>query len=556
MDKGENLRTSVRLRVEKGIVILHSDGVPAIACNLLNMSEGGCRCIANTEHFDDQTAEAWIKILGPGRVLSTEISCPPHLTHFPVEAEIRSVAPEGDGALDVGLRFLNLAQDQRLAMSKAILSFATDKVRSAFAPGQAGAAAQYLVGGRVTGIATRPAGDKGSRILPAKTSQPDGSKVSSNRQPAVAAPVVASSSSAQAVGSGARPRRYPTRIFEAVPPEPRASQANLPAQAAAAPVAPASPKRAAVEAAAPASPAPPAPATPPAPKTAPAPAPAPVTDQFRGKLLGEVLIKMRKLGEEQVTLAVQRAKLAGERLGRYLLREGLVTPLELCRALALQSGLPVTDLTDVEIPEPLGLIFSHAMMVRHEFIPFDESMRMLCVAAANPLPKSVLDEMERQCGKQVEIFLAPEDLVLMQIDRLMPKERRTDRKHMRYEMALPVTLQFCNRLGRASEEVTHSAETLDISEGGFLVQGPATGLGGPEELLRRGLCVQFTVSMAPLEVKGLCNLRFVKNNPKPAKPEWIWHYGLQILEMAAEDRRKLKEMCIQVGMKISKGHRM
>jgi len=516
MDKGKHLRTSVRLRVEKGLVILHSAGVSAIACNLLDMSEGGCRCIANTEHFDEQTAEAWIKLLGPGRVLSTEISCPPHLTHFPIEAEIRSIAPEGEGAFDVGLRFLQLTQDQRLAMNKAILSFATDKVRSAFAPGQAGAAAQYLVGGRVTGIVARSADGSGSRSLPA-----------------VVAPTNVSSSSAQAVDAGAKLRRVPTRIFEALPIEPRESPARMPASGAAAFATPAPPQLADV--------------------SVPTTAPVPVTDPFRGKLLGEVLIKMRKLEEEQVTLAVHRAKLTGERLGRYLLREGLVTPLELCRALALQSGLPVTDLTEVDIPEPLGLLFSHAMMVRHEFIPFDESLRMLCVAAANPLQKKLRDELERQCGKQVEIFLAPEDLVLMQIDRLMPKERQTDRKHMRYETALPVLLQFCNRLGRASEEDTHLAETLDISEGGFLVQGPSTGLGGPDELMRRGLCVQFTVQRTPLEVKGLCNLRFVKNNPLPAKPEWIWHYGLQILEMTTDDRRKLKEMCIQVSMNISQG---
>ncbi|MBI3831521.1 MAG: PilZ domain-containing protein [Planctomycetes bacterium] len=548
MSKDDRLRTSVRLKIEKGIVLLRSGGVPSVACTLLDMSEGGCRCVAPIGSLDAQTSETWLKILGPGRALSIEISCPPYLEHFPLDAEIRTLLPDTEDSIDLGLRFKNVDPHQLQMLSQAILSFATAKVRGAFAPGQQGAAAQYLVGGRtVPESGTR--GPGASPIQPAASS-------SSAQAPAVAPSADPPSNAPQNNGNASPPvlRRAAsrTKMFEAIP-------LHAPAKAAPArPAAPANPPAAESEPARPpaskvqdpAAISGPAPAVPIS-QSAPA-APSAGSDPFRGKRVGEVLIKMGKLTEAQVQDSVQRAKGSGERLGRYLLREGLVSPAELCRALALQSGLPMTDLTDAEIPEPLAMLFSHGMMLQHEFVPFDESLRMLCVAAANPIPRAVIEDMERSCGKKIEVFMAQEDLVLQQVDRLQPKEKRRDRKHMRYEANLPIHYQFCNRLGRSSEEATHLGQTIDLSEGGFLIQGPATSLGGPDDLMRRGLCVRFSMTDAQTEVKGLCALRFIKANDRPSREDWKWHYGLQILEMTSDDRRRLKELCIAAGMRQSK----
>jgi len=553
MGNEDKLRTSVRLKIEKGLVLLRSSGVPSVACNLLDLSEGGCRCLAPLNTLDEQTSEAWIKLLGPGRTLNIEVTCPPYLQHFPIDAEVRVLAPGPDGGIDLGLRFRGLEQEQLLMLSQAILSFATAKVRGAFAPGQAGEAAQYLVGGR-----TLPGGTRPPSLPPQGQPAAAGSSAS---VPAVNASASDSAFGARAIAAAPPARRSGSlsKTFEAVPPavapvRPVPQTAPTPLSAALPSAAPAdTPAAQAADSQLrdPAAISGPAPAVSVS-NAAGGDAPVAGNDPFRGRKIGEVLVKMGKLTETQVQDSVQRARISGERLGRYLLREGLVSPAELCRALALQSGLPMTDLTDADIPEPLSMLFSHGMMLQHEFIPFDESMRMLCVAAANPIPRAVLSDMERSCGKKIEVFLAQEDLVLQLVDRLQPKEKRKDRKHMRYETDLVIQYQFCNRLGRASEEVMHTGQTMDISEGGFLIQGPATTLGGPDDLMRRGLCVRFVMGDGSGEVKGLCALRFIKANDRPAREEWKWHYGLQILEMTSEDRRRLKEFCIQAGMRQSK----
>ncbi|MCZ7645047.1 MAG: PilZ domain-containing protein [Planctomycetota bacterium] len=289
---------------------------------------------------------------------------------------------------------------------------------------------------------------------------------------------------------------------------------------------------------------------------APPPPPAPISetqiqrgDPFRGRRVGEILIKMGKLTQQQVDHAADRARLSGERLGRYMLREGLLLPAELTRALALQSGLPMTDLSDAELPAEVRMIFPFALMQRHEFVPFDQSKKILCVATANPLSAEVVEELERIAQRHVEVFLAQEDLVLLALDKLRPVDKRTERRHVRYRAEFPVRYQFCNRLGRVVEETLHEGVTSDISEGGFMVEGPRPDLGQPEDLRRRGLCVNLTIVVVPHEIKVLCSLRFVKVHEDSKPGEYPWTFGLQVLEITESDKRKLKEACIQAGMR-------
>jgi hypothetical protein len=268
---------------------------------------------------------------------------------------------------------------------------------------------------------------------------------------------------------------------------------------------------------------------------------------FRGKRVGEVLVQMGKLQPEQIEEAVQNARAAKLQLGRYLLREGLVSPEELCRALALQSGLPMTDLSTVDTVAPLGGVFPFPELVKHEFVPIDDSRAIVCIATANPLSKAVVGELEAMCRKKVEVFLAQEDLVLRALDRLRPEEREHDRRYNRYFISLPVSYQFCNRLGRLAEMVSYNGRTVDISEGGLQIEGPVPNVGHPEDIRRRGLCLRLLISCAPHEVQALCDPRFIKVREKPGPNEFPWVLGLRILEMSAEDRRKLKEICIAIG---------
>src|SRR5436190_1286586 len=94
---------------------------------------------------------------------------------------------------------------------------------------------------------------------------------------------------------------------------------------------------------------------------------------LKDRRIGEVLVAMAHLTADQVEDAVYEAKTSGEKIGRVLIRTNRITPDTLCRALSLQSGLPMIDLETTEIAPALRRTFSHELMQEHHFVVFGET---------------------------------------------------------------------------------------------------------------------------------------------------------------------------------------
>jgi hypothetical protein len=274
----------------------------------------------------------------------------------------------------------------------------------------------------------------------------------------------------------------------------------------------------------------------------PGPAAAPVPERRKQrKLIGTVLMQMGKLTESDVEAAAVQARARGERLGQYLIRTGRVSAGALCRALALQSGLPVTDLADADIPPRVLALFPPEALLRHEVVPFDDAGMFVCVAASSPLPPTVVRELETICRRKIEMFLAREDQVRQFLQTIKPKQAVVPRKHIRYDTSVPVAYQFCTRFGEMTDPTQYDGMVINVSEGGFSIDGPALNMKQPEDLLRVGMCMSLVVyPAAPQEFKTLCRLKLIQ--PKSSR----WTFNVEILQASAEDRRHLKELCVQI----------
>jgi len=257
------------------------------------------------------------------------------------------------------------------------------------------------------------------------------------------------------------------------------------------------------------------------------------------KKLGEVLVQMGKLTMDQADEVAKIAIESGERMGRLLIAWEMVPPDVLCRALSLQSGLPMTLLDEDSFPEKLRRIFPLPLMMRHNFVPFDESAAVLCVAACNPLEADLVKELERISRKVVEVFLAREDQVARQLDWLRVKMKTRSRRGLRFRLKLPVSFQFCSRMGVRSEKDVFDATTINISEGGFLIESPPVP-GDPGEMLLKGLHLNLCLKPMSGEIWSICDvreIRLVQEQP----PRWLM--GLEIVDINEESRARLKELC-------------
>ena len=262
--------------------------------------------------------------------------------------------------------------------------------------------------------------------------------------------------------------------------------------------------------------------------------------------LGEVLVQMGKLSTEQVEEAVVWARDSGERLGHGLIRWGLVTPDVVCRALSIQTGLPMTLLEPGAVPETLSKLFPLALMMHHNFVPFDSSPSVICIAACSPLESETLKELERLSKKVVEVFLAREDQVDRQIDMLRIKLKTRSRRLLRFEKQISCAFQFCSRQGVRTGKQVCTGQTVNVSEGGFLIDTPAPEIADPADAMRRGMYINLCLKLPDMELWSICEAREIRmsdvEHPGSA-PAQHWLMGVEIIDMSPELRKKLKAFC-------------
>lgn len=152
-------------------------------------------------------------------------------------------------------------------------------------------------------------------------------------------------------------------------------------------------------------------------------------------------------------LAQQRAK-PGRRLGELLLGQKSITPLQLARALATQSGLPLletippeTSLADLD--SKLSLAYLKDLRV----FPLGRQEGALRVAVADPYDSRPLNDLAILFGERIVSAVVPGDEILRAINRDF--ERRSDgAKEMVEEIAA----------GENDSRAPEPEDLLDVSD--------------------------------------------------------------------------------------------
>jgi hypothetical protein len=271
-----------------------------------------------------------------------------------------------------------------------------------------------------------------------------------------------------------------------------------------------------------------------------APAIIPDAGAFRGKKLGEILVQTAQLSQLQADAATMAAKSSGEKLGRYLLRTGLLTSIELCRALSYQSDLPIVELSKtVTLPAELISKFSFLHMLRHEYVPFEQSNEAVSVATLQPLPRSVVEEIQHRCKKSVSLFLGEDDQIVRLLYTMQPKKDRKMRKTPRFSLKVPIAVRLFDQDRSVLDDTVHYGKTLDISEAGTMI---ATHYAAA---VNSSLHLSFT--FAPYHLEALATVRHVAAATDP-ESDFRWMLGVHFTEMTQDARANLGKVCARLRM--------
>jgi type IV pilus assembly protein PilB len=127
-----------------------------------------------------------------------------------------------------------------------------------------------------------------------------------------------------------------------------------------------------------------------------------------GRRIGQVLVDLGFLADDQLSEVLDEAKGAGQPTGQVAISRGLITEEQLLQALAEQHGLMLVDLEETKPQEEAVAIVPQTMATVYKVLPLALEDNVLTVAIGDPNSSRALDDLRNFLGvKEVQPVLAP-----------------------------------------------------------------------------------------------------------------------------------------------------
>ena len=124
--------------------------------------------------------------------------------------------------------------------------------------------------------------------------------------------------------------------------------------------------------------------------------------------LGELLVKEQVITPLQLKNAIESQKGSGARLGHELTRLGYIEENELTSFLSKQYGVPSINLNDFEVSPDVLKLLPKEVVTRHQVIPINKSGNTLMIAMADPANIYAIDDIKFITNFSIEVVVASE----------------------------------------------------------------------------------------------------------------------------------------------------
>ncbi|MEN6462150.1 MAG: GspE/PulE family protein [Syntrophomonas sp.] len=119
------------------------------------------------------------------------------------------------------------------------------------------------------------------------------------------------------------------------------------------------------------------------------------------KIMGEFLIGRKMITPQQLSAALNEQKETGEKLGRILVKLGILTEQQITETLELVLGIPHVQISKFKIdPEAVKLIAPQLIRL-HKILPLSQEKNQITLAMADPLDHQALDDVRMATGMDV-----------------------------------------------------------------------------------------------------------------------------------------------------------
>jgi len=134
------------------------------------------------------------------------------------------------------------------------------------------------------------------------------------------------------------------------------------------------------------------------------------------KRLGELLVELGYLSEDQLSVALEVQSLKGESLGQVLIELSFISSSELAQAIAYQAGREFIDLTLYSPSMKALRLLDKDTALQLEALPIEIKGDRLLVAVSDPYNVNILDIIRRKTGLEVDIYVSDRESILRSIE--------------------------------------------------------------------------------------------------------------------------------------------
>ena len=127
------------------------------------------------------------------------------------------------------------------------------------------------------------------------------------------------------------------------------------------------------------------------------------------KRLGELLLDAKKLTEKDLLRALTEQKKYGDKLGRVIVKLGMLSEKEIIDTVSKQLNIPIVDLKELAIPEEVVSLISAEIAKNSMVIPVMRRHNVLKLAMVDPLDIDAMDNVARMVVMEIEPLIVTED---------------------------------------------------------------------------------------------------------------------------------------------------
>jgi type IV pilus assembly protein PilB len=138
--------------------------------------------------------------------------------------------------------------------------------------------------------------------------------------------------------------------------------------------------------------------------------------------IGEFLVREGLITQEQLGAALRDARQNTTRLGYALIKLGAVSETDLTRALARHYRVPAVDLDRVQLDDRIVRLIPADLAIKHQVLPLRRVGRMLTLAMANPTDATAIDAVKFVTRYDVEPVIVGEATLRRNLEQKYQKE--------------------------------------------------------------------------------------------------------------------------------------